>query len=148
MITIERANLAHKEVLNDLMQRQFDEHEICIRCEILDSAIQEVLARSELGFILIAKEFEQIVGFAAISFAWTLEYGGKSAWLDELYVLPKHRKKGTGGLLVDKVVEEAQREECRAIDLEVEEKHRRAERLYENKGFKRLMRSRWTRPLI
>jgi GNAT superfamily N-acetyltransferase len=148
MITIERAKSAHREALNDLIQRQFEEHDILITGDILVSAIHEVLVRSELGFFVIAKENEQIIGLAAVSFVWTLEYGGRSAWLDELYVLPEHRGQGIGGLLLEKVVEEAQREECRAIDLEIKEEHRRAERLYEKKGFKRLMRSRWARPLI
>ena len=147
MITVERATLTNKETLSKLLQRQFGEHAIPFSAEILGSAIEEMLRRSDLGLFLIAKKDNHEIGFAAISYAWTLEHGGKSAWLDELYVLPEHRGMGVGSLLVEKVVEEAQREGCRAIDLEVEDEHRRAERLYERKGFEKLRRSRWVRPL-
>jgi len=147
MIKIERATLANKENLNNLMQRQFDEHEIDYTAEILDYAIQEVLERNELGLFLIAKEDDRVIGFAAISYAWTLEHGGKSAWLDELYVLPEYRDRGVGSVLLGAVTEEVRREGCRAVDLEVEEEHCRAERLYERKGFKRLRRSRWVKSL-
>ncbi len=111
-------------------------------------AIREVLERSEVGLFLIAKQNNQVIGFAAISYAWTLEYGGKSAWLDELYVLPEYRSQGVGGLLLEKVITEVQIAGCRAIDLEVEEEHISAEWLYQRKGFKRLRRRRWAKPLI
>ncbi len=36
---------------------------------------------------------------------------------------------------------------CRAIDLEVDADHERAEHLYERQGFRRLARNRWVRKL-
>ena len=147
MITVERATLEHMKILNDLMQRQFEEHEIVFTADILATAIQAMLEKPTLGCFLIAKEMERVIGFAAISYAWTLEHGGKSAWLDELYILPEDRNRGAGSALVEFALEEVGREGCQAMDLEVEEDHRRAERLYKRKGFKRLQRSRWVRPL-
>lgn len=85
----------------------------------------------------------QSLGFAVISFAWTLEHGGKSAWLDELYVLPEHRNAGIGSAIVDRLFIEAKEKGCLAVDLEVESDHRRAENLYVRKGFQKLDRSRW-----
>lgn len=96
---------------------------------------------------LVARKNDQVIGCAAISYAWTLEHGGKSAWLDELYVLPAYRGQGIGSLLVDRAVAEAQSEGCKAMDLEVEEEHVRAERLYARKGFRPLRRRRWVKPL-
>lgn len=148
MTTVERATLENKKILNELMQQQFKEHEIIYTAEILATAIQVMLERNDLGCFLIAKEKERVIGLAAISYAWTLEHGGKSAWLDELYVLPEYRGRGVGSELVEHVIEEVGREGCRAIDLEVEEEHWRAERLYERKGFERLKRSRWAKSLF
>ena len=147
MITVERATLADKEKLNELIHKQFIEHEIICTADILDSAVEKVLIREGLGIFLVARENSQIIGFAAISFAWTLEHGGKSAWLDELYVLPAHRGKGVGSMLLEKVIEEVSSEGCGAIDLEVDQDHRRAERLYQRKGFEQLRRSRWVKSL-
>ena len=147
MITVERATLVDREILIDLMHRQFVDHEITYTAEILDSAIEEMLARDGLGIFLVAIENSQIIGFAVISFAWALEHGGRSAWLDELYVLSEYRGRGVGSALVGKVIEAAKKAGCKAIDLEVEQAHHRAERLYERKGFERLSRSRWVKPL-
>ena len=144
---IERATLADKDVLLDLMQKQFLEHEIPHSAGILEAAIREMITRDSLGIILVARDDDHVIGLAAIPFAWTLEHGGKSAWLDELYVLPEHRGAGVGGLLVDSVLVEAEKEGCIAVDLEVEAEHQRVEQLYARKGFRRLDRSRWVKQI-
>lgn len=147
-VLIERASLSDQGSLFELVQKQFVEHEIEYSHEVLLAAIEGILKDKSLGLFLTAREAQGLlVGFAAISFAWTLEHGGKSAWLDELYVLPEYREKGLGSLLMDRVFSEAKKEGCLVIDLEVEEDHRRAERLYRRQGFEKLERSRWVRYL-
>lgn len=126
-----------------LMQAQFDDHAIEYSPAELAHAIGAMLIRNGLGFFILARLEGRPVGLAAISFAWTLEYGGKTAWLDELYVLPEFRGQGIGGLLVDETLCEAKRVGCLAIDLEVETGHERAANLYLRKGFRKLPRSRW-----
>ena len=69
-----------------------------------------MLKREGLGLFLVARDEDQIIGIAAISFAWTLEHGGKSAWLDELYVLPEYREKGTGSALIESAIDELKKE--------------------------------------
>lgn len=126
-----------------IMQAQFTDHEIDFLPAELENAIREMLVREGLGFFILARREGRAVGLAAVSFAWTLEYGGKTAWLDELYVLPDSRGQGIGGLLVDETLREAKRVGCLAIDLEVETGHERAANLYIRKGFRKLPRSRW-----
>jgi GNAT superfamily N-acetyltransferase len=146
-ITIRRAGLADFDILLNLLTRQFDEHGIALSPDELTSAIKAEFIRDDLGFFVIANKEDQAIGFAAVSYAWTLEHAGKSAWLDELYVLLENRGSGVGSLLIEGVVEEAKQAGCLAIDLEVEEDHSRAEHLYLRKGFERLQRSRWVKKL-
>ena len=140
---IEIATIEDLNILHELIQKQFLEHEIDYKDDQLKSAIEQMLTIDSLGFFLIAKENDQSLGFAAISFAWTLEHGGKSAWLDELYVIPKYRGAGIGSAIIDRLIIEAKEKGCLAVDLEVESDHRRAENLYARKGFQKLDRSRW-----
>jgi len=148
MTIVERASLTDKETVLDLLKNQFREHEIEYSSGALAAAVEEVLKREDLGLFFVARDNDKIIGIAAISFAWTLEHGGKSAWLDELYVLPEYREKGTGSALIESAIDTLKKEGCSAIDLEVEEDHRRAERLYQRMGFERLKRSRWVKQLI
>jgi len=85
---------------------------------------------------------------ADVAFTWTLEHGGKSAWLDELYVVPEYRGKGIGAALLRAALEAAQRSGCAAVDLEVDEARARAENLYVQAGFRPLGRSRWVKKII
>lgn len=142
---VERATAADLDALHRLLQEQFGEHDICLPADDLKRAVAEVLAREDLGLFLVAREGGQVVGMAAISWVWTLEHGGRSAWLDELYVLPEHRGRGLGAALVARVEDEVRALGCAALDLEVDEEHRRAERLYERAGFRRLPRTRWVK---
>ena len=148
MLEIKKATLADEAIVLDLLQRQFDEHQIEVEEATLKSAILEELKNEKLGIFLIARKDERSVGFAAIVFTWTLEHGGIVAWLEELYVLPELRNDGIGTQLVDAVIAETTKLGCRAIDLEVEEEHKRAEHLYKRKGFHLLSRRRWAKKLV
>ncbi len=144
---IERATPADVDSIHRLLAGQFDEHDIDTSPEVLRHAIAEILRNEGLGLFLVARDGGEVVGLAALSFAWTLEHGGKSVWLDELYVVPERRGRGIGRALLARVIDEARALGCKAIDLEVKEAHRRAERLYERQGFRRLARTRWAKPV-
>lgn len=146
-MNIETASGKDIDRLFALVQLQFHEHGIRFDSAELRAAIAHLLAHDRLGFILIAREDSQSVGFAVISFAWTLEHGGMSAWLDELYVLPDRRDEGIGTALLERLFVEVNERGCLAVDLEVEAEHRKAENLYRRMGFQKLKRRRWVKPL-
>lgn len=135
------------ETISELLARQFDEHAIEIPAERLRAAVEAMLADSRLGLFLLAYSDAQVCGLACLSFCWTLEHGGKSAWLDELYVLPSFRSQGIGGALIEAALKSACEQGCAAVDLEVDSEHRRAETLYQRAGFEALPRSRWVKSL-
>jgi len=130
-----------------LLSFQFDEHEIVVTEARLQAAAENILDDGRLGFFLLARQADQAIGLACVSFCWTLEHGGKAAWLDELYVFPEFRSQGIGGALIEAVLQEAANQGCAAVDLEVDEGHRQAEKLYRNFGFKTLPRTRWVKLL-
>ena len=133
--------------LLDLLEKQFLEHRIPFEAEDQIAALGQLLARDELGFVLLLEEEGQTIGFGVISFAWTLEHGGKSAWLDELYVQPGYRNEGLGSKIIDRALKDAQISGCRALDLEVDVGNNRAEKLYKRYGFKQIERTRWVKEL-
>jgi GNAT superfamily N-acetyltransferase len=147
MLQIGRAGTSDIEPIQHLLLNQFDEHSISVSHESMRQAIGELLKDPRKGMCLVARESGQIVGLAVISLAWTLEHGGKSAWLDELYVLPECRGRGVGRALLGQAVTAARELGCAAIDLEVDRAHSRAERLYAREGFQSLPRSRWVKYL-
>jgi GNAT superfamily N-acetyltransferase len=133
--------------LLDLLENQFSENQIPFEAEAQIAALSHFLAHQELGLVLIVLEEGLAVGFAVIILSWTLEHGGKSAWLDELYVLPEYRNEGLGSKLMEGVLEAVRNLGCLAVDLEVDQDHSRSERLYQRFGFQKLNRTRWAKRL-
>ena len=58
--------------------------------------VRELLARPELGGILILTVDGALAGYAIVTFGWDLEFGGRDAFLTELFVVAERRRQGVG----------------------------------------------------
>ena len=146
-IRIELAEPADQAAILELALQQHAEHAIHILPEELARAIAAVLSDESLGFIVVARDDGRVAGMAYVAFTWSLEHCGRSAWLEELFVVPERRSRGIGTGLVQAAVERAAKSGCRAVDLEVDQSHSRAASLYRRSGFVPLARTRWAREL-
>lgn len=145
--TIHVAGTGDLAQIVQLLQGQFEEHEIPSTNEGLAKAVGGMLEDPARGDILLARLDGRPVGVAVLAYSWTLEHGGLSCWLDELYVEPALRSKGIGRALLHFAIEHLKGRGAAAIDLEVVEGHERAANLYAREGFRRRDRVRWMRPL-
>jgi GNAT superfamily N-acetyltransferase len=144
-----RIGLADSEELDTavgLLLLQFAEHEIALGRDELSAAVEGLLIDGERGAVLLAYDPHPI-GIGVLAYTWTLEHGGRVGWLDELFVVPERRCRGIGLALLRRALEVARSAGCRAVDLEVDAAHVRAQRLYEREGFHSLHRSRWAKRL-
>jgi GNAT superfamily N-acetyltransferase len=130
-----------------LLEAQFVEHDIDMKGEALERSVRGLVDVPGRGIILAAREAERTVGVAVLSFTWSLEMGGLTSWLEELYVVPERRNGGLGTRLLHDAIAAAKNEGCGGVDLEVESDHARAERLYLREGFTRRTRNRFVRSL-
>lgn len=87
----------------------------------------------------------EIVAVAYVVTILSVEHGGRTGWLEELYVTPNQRQRGIGSALLKGVIKLVRELGLVALDLEVDADHQRAESLYARFGFRRLPRSRWVR---
>jgi len=142
-ITIRRISRTAAAV--PLIEAQYREHRISIGGARLRSALQALVHGH--GVVLLARSGKSAAGVAAISWTWTVERGGRTAWLDELYVVTELRGRGIGRRLLLRAMAEARRAGCRSMELEVVRGHGRAARLYLRERFARLPRTRYSRRL-
>jgi aminoglycoside 6'-N-acetyltransferase I len=78
-----------------------------------------VLLDSESARVAVAcGEDDEIVGFAITTLSFGLEYG-LLAELEDLFVLPAHRRTGIGSALIDDSADWASSRGCRALELVV-----------------------------
>jgi GNAT superfamily N-acetyltransferase len=146
MITIRRCTPADRAPAWALLAAQLEEH--ALPTVVVDTALDGALADASRALVFLAEDGGVAVGVAWLSFTWALEHGGKTGWLEELYVVPPRRNQGIGAKLLSYVLEEARALGCRAIDLEVEVEHARAEHLYARANFRPHTRARWVRRLV
>ncbi len=73
-----------------------------------------------------------IAGYAAIAVTFTTEGGGKTVWLDELYIKPEYRGKGLGRELIGFLKSDGI---IKRIRLEITPENEKAKKLYISEGF-------------
>lgn len=94
-------------------------------------------AHPETGAIfMIVDETGTAIGFLILAFMFSFEFGGRIAFLDELYLGDRARGKGYGKNAVNFVKTYAAGNNLKAIFLEVEHHNERAIGLYAASGFK------------
>ena len=127
-----------------LFEAQLREHQITVSTKNLREAVAIVVDNPRYGFILLAMARDgAAVGVAYASSLLSLEHGGLSGWLEELYVKPSWRACGIGSCLLEQVINTARGLGWRALDLEVEATHQRAISLYLRHQFRPHSRSRF-----
>lgn len=147
MIEIRKAVPEDLPQIVEMLRLQLQENSVAVAMEPLRLATLRMIECPEHGHVLVAARSDTLVGVAVLSFLWTLEHGGATVWLDELYVDPRERRFGLGTKLLEAAMAVARAQGCVALDLEVEPGHDAAVRLYERQGFRRLPRERWMCPL-
>ena len=94
------------------------------------------LHNPELGRVWMIHYHGEIAGYMIVCFCFSFEFGGRTAFLDELYLKQQYRGKGLGNKAIDFVLEEAKSLGLQAVHLEVEQHNKKGRALYQSKGFK------------
>src|SRR5688500_4254619 len=85
----------------EMLRLQLQDNSVAVAIEPLSLATLRMIERPALGQILVAARGDTIAGVAVLSFLWTLEHGGNTVWLDELYVDSRERRTGLGTKLLE-----------------------------------------------
>jgi GNAT superfamily N-acetyltransferase len=144
---IQRASSEHFGDILRLLSIQLQEHHVDMSEAKLKVAVRDVIENPDRGLILVALLDRRCAGVAYVSFIWTLEHGGCSAWLEELYVDPDLRNAGIGTALLRAVLAECEHFGCAAVDLEIDAEHEKVRTLYERHEFEALPRRRLVKRL-
>ncbi|MEY2856041.1 MAG: hypothetical protein RLZZ74_350 [Cyanobacteriota bacterium] len=73
---------------------------------------QTILSNRPFVYVLLAEENQVPLGFALYGFRYSSFVGQPSVWLDDLFIKPDSRSKGAGNLLMNKLQQIAQQNNC------------------------------------
>jgi GNAT superfamily N-acetyltransferase len=101
----------------------------------LRDTVRALLTDAQLGRVLLAREPNGAIGYAALCFGFSIEFRGRDAFVDEIYVAPEARGRGLGRALLRALEAEASTCGVRQLHLEVERGNAGARELYVAEGF-------------
>lgn len=129
------------------MMRGLNEHE--------GMAFDETKARDALAQLFADERFgvAQLIlfggepaGYLVVTFGFSIEFGGRDAFVDELFVREEFRGRRVGKAALGRAEEVCRARGIRALHLEVERANERAQTLYRKSGFRdhdRYLLTKW-----
>ena len=109
-------------------------------------AINQVLNNPELGQIYLIFRGTELAGYFALTFCFSLEFHGRFALLDELYLREPFRRQKLGKAVVAFAEDLCRKAGVKALRLEVGRENQGAQSLYRTVGFnedKRNLMTKW-----
>jgi diamine N-acetyltransferase len=102
----------------------------------LRAALAELLSDMRLGRVWLIKAAQRGVGYAVLTFGYDLEFGGRDAFLTELYLAADARGQGIGAQALALIELAAESLGVHAIHLMVRPENLSAVRLYQAHGYR------------
>jgi GNAT superfamily N-acetyltransferase len=134
-VSLEPATAEHVPILLDWIRDFYAHESIPFDPARSRATLAELIASPAFGRVFLLVAQGDAVGYAVVALGFSLEFGGRSAFLDELYVRPPSRGQGIGTAALALLEDRCRRLGARSLALEVHLENRKAEALYRRSGF-------------
>lgn len=134
-LRISAATAAHEEIVVGLMREFYAAEHLEFREDVARGALRELWPNPRIGIVFLLHLDEQLVGYTILTFGFSLEFRGRDALVDELYVREGARGQGVGAETLEWLEDVCQAEGIHALHLEVDHANPAAKRLYNRVGF-------------
>ncbi len=98
-------------------------------------AIKQLLADHLLGSIWLIFNEDELAGYIVLCYGYSIEFGGRDAFIDEFYLIENQRGKGIGKQVIKLMHDQALKIGIKALHLEVANDNQIAREFYSNLGF-------------
>jgi ribosomal protein S18 acetylase RimI-like enzyme len=110
------------------------------------AALALLLADERVGLAHLILLGGEVAGYVVLTFGFSLEFRGRDAFVDELFIKDEFRGRGAGAAAVRFAEDLCRARGVRALHLEVERSNTRAQALYRRAGFRdhdRYLLTKW-----
>ena len=99
------------------------------------TAFGELLADDRLGKVWLIQADDKDVGYVVVTFSYSMEFGGRNAFVDDLFIQPAYRGAGLGRAALAELRAFCIEGGIRALHLETARDNVAAQALYRSAGF-------------
>jgi len=129
--SLRRAGPSDRELLMSMIEAFCAEDQHPFDADRVLPALLPLLEDDHYGVVWLIGE--PVLGYAVVTWSYSLESGGREALLDEIYMAERNR--GLGALAVQELLADLARRGIRRIFLETESWNERVRRFYARQGF-------------
>lgn len=99
------------------------------------SSVAKLLTDKSFGEIWLIRKLDGLIGYIAVCYSYSIEFGGRDAFIDEFYIEVAERGRGIGSKVLADVSALLRERDIVALHLEVDGTNERAKSTYERMGF-------------
>ncbi|HEY9606955.1 MAG TPA: GNAT family N-acetyltransferase [Allocoleopsis sp.] len=146
-ISFKLAKPSDAEIIMEFIQEfyEYDRHPFDDRT--VYTALIRLLNDESLGRVWVIQDASDAIGYIVLTFAYSLEYRGRDAFIDEFYIRESHRRQGVGRKTIQFVEGVCPSLGIQALHIEVERNNTAAQRFYRKVEFEdqdSYLMTKWT----
>ena len=130
MTTFKPLEISDISIITQMMQDFYAIDNYPMDVEVAKTLFQEFISNEHLGKSWLIYSENEIVGYIILTFIFSFEYGGKIAFVDELFIKETARGKGFGKEAIQFIQQEVPKLSLKLLYLEVEPHNENAQKLY------------------
>ncbi|HIK06420.1 MAG TPA: GNAT family N-acetyltransferase [Trichormus sp. M33_DOE_039] len=135
-INFKSADKSDVDTLLLLIQKFYElDGTITFNSSLTRKALIQLLSDESIGRIWLIQDQSKIIGYVILTLSYSLEYGGKDAFIDEFYIESDYQRQGIGKQTIKFLEEVCIALNVQALHLEVERENTSAQSFYRQVGF-------------
>lgn len=145
-IVFKIATTSDTEILVQLIREFHEVEHLAFEEDTISTLLAKLLHDESLGRVWLIQNSGEPIGYIILTFGYSLEFLGRDAIVDELYIREGHRGQGVGTRALQFVQDTCPALGVQALHLEVDRKNTTAQRLYRKVGFEdhdRYLMTQW-----
>jgi len=144
-LTFERSTLDDVELLLDLMNQLYEHDGQTFDRPHARSATVQLIETPSAGRIWLLRSGGTTAGYIVLTFGFSIEFGGRDALVDELFLIPEYRGRGWGKRALAFAFEQCRAANVEAVHVDVNVVNQHASSVYRAAGFVQPERRRMTK---
>ena len=130
MITFKTLEISDIDIITVMMEDFYAIDNYPIEAQATKKMFQEFISNENFGKAWLIYADDKIAGYVILTYIFSFEYGGKIAFVDELFIKQSARGKGIGKETIQFVQQESPKLSLKLLYLEVENHNENAQKLY------------------